>query len=69
MPTRLEANDEEIAKVREVLERSAPQERMTEGIEGETGYPNYIIHSAIRALRRQGVNVEGRYPFKYDPEA
>ena len=39
---------------------------MIEGIEEETGYPNYIIHSAIRALKAQSVNVQEGNPFAPD---
>lgn len=63
---RVDASAEEIAKVHEVLKRSSPL--MIEGIEEATGFPNYIIHSAIRALKAQGVNVQGRYLNEYDPD-
>ena len=67
MPTREEANPQEIAKVREALEASAPRGLMIEGIMEKTGYANYIIHSALRALKKQGV-VIGLDPFRYDPD-
>jgi hypothetical protein len=74
MPTREgpnpeEANLEQIAKVREVLEASAPRGIMTEEIMEKTGYANYIIHSAIRALKKQGVTVVDLDPFRYDPDS
>jgi hypothetical protein len=69
METRLEANPEEIAKVLEVLKSSAPRGAMIEQIMEETSYPSYIIYSAIDALKGQGINVQGRNPFEYDPDA
>jgi hypothetical protein len=69
MQTRLEANPEEIDKVLEILKRSAPWGALIEQIMEETGYPSYIIYSAIDALKEQGINVQGRNPFEYDPDA
>jgi hypothetical protein len=74
MPTREERNHEEasleqIAKVRELLEASAPRGLMIDGIIEKTGYANYIIHSAIRTLKKQGVNVVGLDPFRYDSDS
>lgn len=66
MPTRLEANPEEIAKVRTVLESSAPRGAMIERIEKETSLPNYIIYSAIRALKKEGIKIVGLDPMRYD---
>ncbi len=68
MPTREEANPKEIAKVREILEASAPRGLMIERIMEKTGYPNYIIYSAIRTLKKQGVKVVDLDPLRYDPD-
>jgi hypothetical protein len=59
MNTTPEASPEQIIKVHVALKRYAvPSGPMLEQIKDATGYPSYIINSATRALRVQGINVE-----------
>jgi hypothetical protein len=67
MPDKIEANEEQIAKVLEVIKRW-PRGAMIEKIRAETDFSNDIIWSAIHALERDGIIV-GRDPFGYDPVA
>jgi hypothetical protein len=64
----IEAFPEQVAKVKEVIERSMPQGAMIEQIEEQTGFTTDIIWSAIHALDREGI-VGSRNPFAYDPTA
>jgi hypothetical protein len=67
-PSTIEASPEQVAKVKEVVERSMPRGAMIERIGKQTGFTTDIICSAIHALETEGI-VVGRNPFAYDPIA
>jgi hypothetical protein len=67
-PSTIEASPEQVAKVKEVIERSVPRGAMIEQIAEQTGFTTDVIWSAIHALEREGIVVGGN-PFAYDPAA
>lgn len=67
-PATIEASPEQVAKVKEVIERFMPRGAMIEQIREQTGFTTDIVWSAIHALDREGV-VGNRNPFAYDPTA
>ena len=60
MNTTIEASPEQIAKVLEVIERSAPPGCTVPQIADETGLSTDLVLDAYAALLGQGYNIGGR---------